>query len=135
MLRVKDDMIVTVYNIPRQGFFPTLEGGFDMLVDMNTEVAYCESLQQLYICLDGVRYSKTQYIDDIIRTTSYEMLYGDYVQMCKDKLTAKYPDAPILATIELDASGNPKPVVPDHLKPHDGFKALRDAGLNFTIQR
>jgi len=135
MLRVKDDMEVTVYYIPKQGFFPTLEGGLDMLIDMNTEVAYCETLQQLYVCLDGVRYSKNDYIDDIIRTNHRTMKYSEYVAMFKDKLNQKYPDAPVLSTIEIDANGNIKAPTPEYLKPQDGFQKLRDAGLNFKIQR
>lgn len=135
MLRVKDDMMVTVYSIPNEGFFPTLEGGFDMYIDMYTKVAYCEPLQQLYVSIEGVRYSKDQYIRDILKVESTEMLYADYVQMYKDKLNAKFPDAPVLATIELDAAGRPKPELPDHLKPTDNFAKLRTAGLNFTIQR
>ncbi|WVO01425.1 hypothetical protein [Salmonella phage PHA46] len=55
--------------------------------------------------------------------------------MYKDKLNAKFPDAPVLATIELDAVGRPKQELPDHLKPTDNFAKLRTAGLNFTIQR
>lgn len=135
MIRVKDDMEVTVYYMPNQGFFPALEGGFDLLIESDTEVAYCEALQQLYICLEGVKYTKAQYISDIIRCNHRTMSYGEYVQMYKDKLNLKYPDAPVLATIELDASGRPKPQIPDHLKPQDGFQKLRDAGLNFKIQR
>lgn len=134
-MRVKDDMIVVVYRFPNQGFYPNLEGGFDLYIDMYTEVAFCEALQQLYISLDGVKYLKSQYVADILKVDGTEMLYKDYVQMYKDKLTAKYPDAPVLATIELDANGQPKPQVPEHLKPRDGFQKLREAGLNFSIQR
>lgn len=134
-MRVKDDMIVTVYKFPNQGFYPNLEGGFDMYIDMYTEVAFCEPLQQLYISIEGVKYKKAQYVGDILKVDSEEMLYKDYVQMYKDKLNAKYPDAPVLATIELDAAGRPKPPTPDYLKPQDGFQKLRDAGLNFSIQR
>lgn len=134
-MRVKDDMIVTVYKFPNQGFYPNLEGGFDMYIDMYTEVAFCEPLQQLYISIEGVKYTKAQYVGDILKVDSEQMLYKDYVQMYKDKLNAKYSDAPVLATIELDASGRPKPPTPDHLKPQDGFQKLRDAGLNFSISR
>lgn len=134
-MRVKDDMIVVVYRFPNQGFYHNLEGGFDLYIDMYTEVAFCEALQQLYISLDGVKYLKAQYVADILKVESEEMLYKDYVQMYKDKLNAKYPDAPVLATIELDVNGQPKPQVPEHLKPRDGFQKLREAGLNFSIQR
>lgn len=131
-MRVKDDMIVTVYNFPNQGFYPNIEGGFDMYIDMYTEVAFCEPLQQLYVSIECVKYLKAQYVSDILKVDSTEMLYKDYVQMYKDKLNAKYPDAPVLATISLDANGQPKAAPP---QVHDNFKALRDAGLNFSIQR
>ncbi|AZU98229.1 hypothetical protein BZF66_07115 [Salmonella enterica] len=134
-MRVKDDMIVTVYKFPNQGFYPNIEGGFDMYIDMYTEVAFCEALQQLYVSIEAVKYLKSQYVADILKVESEEMLYKDYVQMYKDKLNAKFPDAPVLATIELDAAGRPKPELPDHLKPTDNFAKLRTAGLNFTIQR
>lgn len=134
-MRVKDDMIVTVYRFPNEGFYPNMEGGFDMYIEMYTEVAFCEALQQLYVSIEGVKYLKSQYVSDILRVDSTEMLYKDYVQMYKDKLNAKFPDAPVLATIELDAMGRPKAAVPDHLKPVDNFAKLKSAGLNFSIQR
>lgn len=131
-MRVKDDMIVTVYKFPNQGFYPNLGGGFDMYIDMYTEVAFCEPLQQLYTSIEGVQYTKSQYVSDILKVESEEMLYKDYVQMYKDKLNAKYPDAPVLATISLDANGQPNATP---VQQHDNFKTLRDAGLNFSIQR
>lgn len=134
-LMKRDDMIVTVYQIPHDGFYPTLAGGLELMIDAYTYVAYIEELQELYVSIEGVRYPKNKYIQDIMLAESKEMLYKDYVQWYKDMLNAKFPDAPVLATIELDAQGRPKPEIPEHLKPNDAFTKLRSAGLNFTIQR
>ena len=115
--------MLTVYLFRKEEYLKSQYSKIEINVPYGTLVGYDEATETLYYNDDRLDYSTDHFIEDILSTDSEDMLYEEYIDKYKERMSKLHADAPVLNT----------PKTPSEFDPQNPFQRLIDAGVNFRI--
>ncbi|EOR9073841.1 hypothetical protein FOI42_RS01875 [Escherichia coli] len=115
--------MLTVYIFKKEEYLKSQYSKIEINVPYGTLVGYDEATETLYYNDDRLDYSTDHFIEDILSTESEDMLYEEYIDKYKERMSKLHADAPVLNT----------PKTPSEFDPQNPFQRLIDAGVNFRI--
>lgn len=115
--------MLTVYIFKKEEYLKSQYSKIEINVPYGTLVGYDEASETLYYNDDRLDYSTEQFIEDILSTDTEDMLYEEYIDTYKERMSKLHADAPVLNT----------PKTSSEFDPQNPFQRLIDAGVNFRI--
>ena len=114
--------MLTVYIFKKEEYLKSQYSKIEINVPYGTLVGYDEATETLYYNDDRLD-STDNFIEDILSTDTEDMLYEEYLDKYKERMSKLHADAPVLNT----------PKTPSEFDPQNPFQRLIDAGVNFRI--
>ncbi|ELW0836260.1 hypothetical protein [Escherichia phage BF17] len=115
--------MLTVYIFKKEEYLKSQYSKIEINVPYGTLVGYDEASETLYYNDDRLDYSIDSFIEDILNSNTEDMLYEEYLDKYKERMSKLHADAPVLNISK----------TPSEFEPQNPFQRLIDAGVNFRI--
>lgn len=115
--------MLTVYIFKKEEYLKSQYSKIEINVPYGTLVGYDESSETLFYNDDKLDYSIDSFIEDILDCNTEDMLYEEYLDAYRERMSKLHADAPVLNITQKSTE----------FEPHNPFQRLIDIGLKFTI--